>query len=963
MADGKVVISTALDNKGFEKGVSEAKQVLGGLGNAATGSLGGLEKVVRKLGVAIATAFSVKAAVGFVKQSVDAYADYQQLVGGVTTLFKDGANEVVSYAEDAFYRAGVSANKYMETVTSFSASLINALGGDTVKAAQAADMAMVDMADNANKMGTALESIQNAYQGFAKQNYTMLDNLKLGYGGTKEEMQRLLKDAQAITGIKYDINNLADVYSAIHAIQEQLGIAGATAEEAENTISGSAAMTKAAWENVLAAISGGGDLDKAINNLVFSVSKYFQNIVPVVERALSGIGKLIEQVAPQLVQTVAMSLIKAIPSLLNAVYQMIVGLAKGIYQGIVALFTGESREIEAQIKDNASDALGAVTEGYQEAEKATEDAEKAAKRYLAGFDEIQRIGGDDDAETPDTSITTPSIGDVSVGDIVVGGTVDDQASPQIQGILGGIIENIKKMLQPLKDIDFSRLRQSLGGLGGAFSQLGQTIKDALWWAWQNILVPLAQWTIEEGAPAGIDMLSAAFGALNSALRPVLQGLQGLWGALQPIVAFIGDNVITVFNEWETSFNDLAQMFEENGEDIEGIFTGIGDIIRVVWGWIEPILTWQRELWKDVFRLVSDLVIRKIENIIDHVSGMVDFIAGVLTGDWERAWGGIEQIFDGTVTYIQDQANTLLAPLQEVWDGICKAASEAWDAVSKTVSDCWEGIKEFFAPAVEWFDELFGSVEQTLDDIFYNIEVIASGAWDVIKAVWEAASTWFDENIAQPIAEVFGPLWEDLKTGASEVWEGIKEIFGKVGSWFEETFSDAWEAIVGVFSAAGEIFVDIKDGVVSVFKKVVNGLIDGINKVVSVPFNGINDALKLVKDINILGITPFSGLKTINVPQIPKLAQGAVLPANKPFLAMVGDQKHGTNVEAPLATIQEAVAIVMEDMIASNVAGHEATVAVLREILSAVMGIEIGDTVIGQAAARYDRQMAVIRGGV
>lgn len=216
MADGSVVISTALDNKGIEKGVKALK-----------GTLGGLTKVTAKVSASIVAAFGT-AAVAITKQASDAYADYEQLVGGVETLFKGGAEKVKGYAEDAFYRAGVSANKYMETVTSFSASLISALGGDTAKAADVADMAMVDMADNANKMGSAVESIQSAYQGFAKQNYTMLDNLKLGYGGTKTEMERLLTDAQAISGIKYDINNLSDVYSAIHEIQKKLGIAGAT---------------------------------------------------------------------------------------------------------------------------------------------------------------------------------------------------------------------------------------------------------------------------------------------------------------------------------------------------------------------------------------------------------------------------------------------------------------------------------------------------------------------------------------------------------------------------------------------------------------------------------------------------------------------------------------------------------------------------------------------------------------
>ena len=177
------------------------------------------------------------AAVKLGKEVIAAYADYEQLVGGVDTLFKDSSQEIQRYAANAYKTAGLSANEYMETVTGFSASLIQSLGGDTEKAAKYADMAITDMSDNANKMGTDMSSIQNAYQGFAKQNYTMLDNLKLGYGGTKQEMERLLADAEKISGVKYDISSYADVVEAIHVMQESMDIAGTTAKEAEATIS------------------------------------------------------------------------------------------------------------------------------------------------------------------------------------------------------------------------------------------------------------------------------------------------------------------------------------------------------------------------------------------------------------------------------------------------------------------------------------------------------------------------------------------------------------------------------------------------------------------------------------------------------------------------------------------------------------------------------------------------------
>lgn len=236
---------------------------------------------------------SIIAAAGIGKmltESLMAGADLQQSLGGVETLFKDSADIVIANAEQAYKTAGMSANAYMETVTGFSASLLQGLGGDTEKAASIADMALTDMADNANKMGTSMESIQNAYQGFAKQNYTMLDNLKLGYGGTKTEMERLLADAQKLTGVEYDISNLADVYSAIHAIQGELGITGTTALEASETISGSLSSMKAAFSDVLANLALGRDLEPSLNALAETAVTFLTgNLIPAIWNIISAL--------------------------------------------------------------------------------------------------------------------------------------------------------------------------------------------------------------------------------------------------------------------------------------------------------------------------------------------------------------------------------------------------------------------------------------------------------------------------------------------------------------------------------------------------------------------------------------------------------------------------------------------------------------------------------------------------
>ena len=244
----------------------------------------------------------IGAAVG---KALFAGADLQQSIGGIETLYKDSADKMMAYANQAYKTAGVSANDYMQQATSFSAALISSYNGDVNAAADATNQAMIDMADNANKMGTPLESIQMAYQGFAKQNYTMLDNLKLGYGGTKTEMERLLADAEKITGVHYDINELGDVYDAIHVIQGELGITGTTAEEAASTISGSIGMMKASWQDFMGNLTLGNDIYPQMVSLAESVIAVIRNVVPAVWNIITGIPRMIIEHWPEIVAAVS----------------------------------------------------------------------------------------------------------------------------------------------------------------------------------------------------------------------------------------------------------------------------------------------------------------------------------------------------------------------------------------------------------------------------------------------------------------------------------------------------------------------------------------------------------------------------------------------------------------------------------------------------------------------------------
>lgn len=303
--------------------------------------------------IAVGLAAAGAAIIKIGKDAIESYAEYEQLVGGVETLFKDSADAVITNASNAYKTAGMSANEYMSTVTSFSASLLQSLGGDTVAAAEKADMAIVDMSDNANKMGTAIESIQNAYQGFAKQNFTMLDNLKLGYGGTKEEMQRLLEDAEKLSGIEYDISSYADIVDAIHVVQTEMGITGTTAKEASTTIQGSISSMKAAWQNLLTGMTDESqDFNQLITNLFDSIVTVGDNLIPRISVVLDGIANLMTTLAPKLIEKIpeilstllpavvegAVALVNAVVNALPQILNMLMSALPGLIDGIQQIF-------------------------------------------------------------------------------------------------------------------------------------------------------------------------------------------------------------------------------------------------------------------------------------------------------------------------------------------------------------------------------------------------------------------------------------------------------------------------------------------------------------------------------------------------------------------------------------------------------------------------------------------------
>ena len=575
--DGSIILTTKVDETGLKKGLGSMKKL---------GATAG--KAFLAIGAAAATA-----TVAITKMAVSAYADYEQLVGGVETLFKGSAQKVIDYANDAFYTAGVSANEYTQQVTSFSASLIRSVAGDTDKAADIANMALQDISDNVNKMGSSMESVQLAYQGFARQQYLLLDNLKLGYGGTKTEMERLLKDAQALTGVKYDINNLADVYSAIHAIQEELQITGTTAKEAEKTISGSAKMMKAAWQNVLSAIAGGGDLDKAINNLLYSFEKFAKNITPIISTAIKGMVRAIKNVLPILVQNLISSVIKATPDLIIAIYELIKGVFQGIIEGFKALFSGGTSDKISAIEKQTFD----ITSNVEDWKDTQKELNKELNKSLASFDELNTLSTVDSVgeEIRNVNVSVTS----SIGE-------NQKDETEVKNFVDNIVEYVNKNFN-LDHIDESieNTKTKFGELGAASDDMLERLKPSFEKLWVDVLKDSIVQLIEEIIPNFIDKISGIFETITGYFEDykeeiglfwdfIVAIITGIWKFLRPIIAegtdVLGNSlkyIISIIFDVIASFGSLLSFFKnifsgnfkEAGKDLVNfLISGLNSLI-------------------------------------------------------------------------------------------------------------------------------------------------------------------------------------------------------------------------------------------------------------------------------------------------------------------------------------------------------------------------------------------------
>lgn len=762
----------SLNKDSYDKGMDEAESKAEKGGNKIGKGLASAAKTTMKATAAAIGAAAV-AVSAVVKKSVDAYAEYEQLAGGVNKLFGDGSSEatyavdvVMENARNAWKTAGMSMNDYMDTVTGFSASLINSLGGDQVQAAAYADMAIRSMSDNANTFGTDIESIRSAYSGFAKQNYTMLDNLKLGYGGTKEEMERLIADANeyaAANGMaaNMSIDSFADIVQAIELIQQKQGVAGTTAKEAAGTIEGSLNSAKAAWENLLVGIADPDqDFGALIDNFVGAAGNVVQNIAPRIATAIEGVGKLIQELVPVLVET--------IPPLLESLLPMLLDSAMGLFEQLVSALP----QLIQLVVNTLVGAIPQIVESLTTALPALIDGISAMLPSL--------ISG-----------ITSLIGSLSK-------SLPKLVSKFIPALINGFTQLITTVLPELPSIIASQVE----GITGLFTELIPQLIPAL----IEGLVLIAE-SIVQNIPAIFSAIVDGFVSIGESIIEAFRNIDwsGLWEGIKNtsvVQWFIGawDSVSTFFTktlpEWATGawtaiktgvttfFAKVGDWFEEAWATLTTFFTttvpdwatgawnaiktgittafaAIGTVFRVAWSAVSTfftstIPTWASRAWATIKSAIST-VFSKIGTIFSN------------------AWGAVKTFF----------STTIVGWAKGAWTSIKAAVSGAFAGIKTIFKTAWQGVSDFFTTDLpDWATGAWDAIKTGVSGAFD-----AAGEW--FTGAWSGISTFFTETI---------PGW------ATSAWNGIKSVFAKIANWAIDNVINP--IIDGINWAFGWLGVDI-----------------------------------------------------------------------------------------------------------------------------------------------------------
>lgn len=703
-----------LDSSAYDRGLDNAVSGLSRLGTSLKKGL----SAAAKIGTAAVTAAS--AAVGaIVKQSVDSFGAYEQLVGGIDTLFKRSeqsledyvktsgksvaeavteweemnrsADTVMRNAANAFKTAGVSANEYMETAIQSSAALISSLGGDTQKAAELIDMSIVDMADNVNKMGTTMEAVQNAYRGFSRGNFTMLDNLALGFAGTKQGMQELLDKAAEISGFEYDISSYGDIVQAIHVVQEEMGIAGTTAREAQETIQGSLSALGAAWQNLVAGFGNkDADLGALIDDVVSSAEVALGNLTPVIERAIKGISKTIRSAAPSIGKMLPGMVSSILPDLISAGAELLAGIGAGLLESAPAL-----------------------------------------------------------VETAKTLVNTV-LDSIGIGDAV------RELFGNLSGPISEAVETIRTSLSDAWD----RIKEAISPVTEAFGEWvssGQAMKDVSTFAAEAIgLLADAISSVAGFVATAVEKGREFVDWLNSGSQGAEIFKTLLVSTVAAIAAYKAYNAVLLATKVAQGLVTTAQTL------LNGVMAAnpIGIIVAAIGALVAAfIYLWNtsdefREFWIGAWEAIKSAAITAFEAVKNFLI---------------EAWDKIKEAFSSVGEWFHEK-----------FSDAKEAIMNAWSNIKQKFTEKWTQIKDAFSTTKTWFSNKFTEAKNATVSAWDDIKTKMSDVWERIKEAFRTGEAWdwavdMATKFINGVNSFFDRLWNLGSEAIHKVWEGITSL--------------------------------------------------------------------------------------------------------------------------------------------------------------------------------------------
>ena len=751
-SDGTLKFDTSLDTGGLQSGMGKvasiAQQALG----VFTGQM-----MTR----------AVDALANLGKSALDSVGQLEQNVGGVETLFGDAADAVIASADRAYQTAGMSANDYMSTVTSFSASLLQSLGGNTEEAAKVADMAIIDMADNANKMGTSMDMIQNAYQGFAKQNYAMLDNLKLGYGGSKTEMERLLADAEKLTGVKYDINNLNDVYQAIHAVQEEMGITGTTAKEAASTLEGSMASAKAAWDNFM---NGSGDADQLADAFATAADNIVKNLAEIIPRfaeTLPALGGAIIAQIPGLVAAIVPAVLSAGQSVLKQLQDAVLDFDfAGTADKVVQMITGF---IEGDGLGSLLDTLVTIFTGIVNGISSMLPSLLPALIELISYVVTSLLD------------QLPAILDCAL-ELILG---------LAQGILAALpvlIEALPEVISSIVEFLISAIPQIIDAgieLLMALVDALPVIIDALVDALPQIIKATVTALIAAApqiAKAGVKLLGALIEAIPVIVVELAKAVPDIVAAIIDVLAELPGLIGEVFAEIVTDLVEWGQQMLSNASTaMSNMLSQVNSIIQELPG----------KIWTHLVNTVNKVVAwgqQMVSNASTAASNMLSKVSSTLQQLPGKVWDYLSQAAQKVVTWgtqlAQKGAAAATQLFNSIVNGLSSLPSKMAEIGSNIISGIWNGISSGW----NWLTNKVSNLANSLLDAAKD----ALGINSPSKEFADEVGRWIMPGVGKGLDKSMPATLKDMRAKAGELVSAMRA----------EMSASAGQLTVGASHAAG-----------------------------------------------------------------------------------------------------------------------------------------------------------------